>query len=792
MSRPLRAGLGLALLSLLTTALIAPAPAAAGFAAGTGTISGQVTTHAGNPVESAQVSVYTAETFDFLDATITDADGMFTLSGIAAGNVKVNVITNGFEQWAHGKPDFDSATVFAVVDGQTLTVNERLLPTGTIAGRLTNSAGEALSGASVTASNVDTGSSASGSTDEEGRYRLTVPPGVYVVRFMVDGVNQWAYQAREEEAAARFTVAVGQTVEVNDRLLPTGGLGGSLVDAAGEPVANATVTLYQDGMSEATTFTGEDGGFLLAMALPGTYKIAFSLDNGLVQWAYGKRSEAAADPITVAVGQHTVVNERLLATGSIAGRFTDQAGKGLPNYGVVVTAGGDDSSYYSTETDADGNYRLDTILIGQYLVIFTDPRTGRRQFAYGKGNADDADRITVAAGETTTVNDTQVPGAKIRVKAKDAKTGAAVSGFCVTLTGPSDGGACSDGTEVVIGDLAAGRYDVSVLPKEGSLYLAAHIEVTATAGQTTTRSVPLTLGGAIRVTVTNRATGKPVADACVDAVAPGSRGLADGFGYCTDASGKLQTAGLPAGTYNLFVMAPDGSPLGHQWVGSSRGTGDQGAAAKITVKAGKRTNAPAVRLDKAGSITGAVTRATDGSRVTEANVAYSAWDFGTGPSHGVDVDENGRYTLNRLGPYEWPLVFTARDLPRQWSGGTGNRLQAEKVKVKAGGTVTYNAALKLGGIVTGTVTVNSGTIEMGRLTAVNAVTGDPIGVADFDAAGTYQMKIIGPQPVKIRYYVLLTDNRQIEGWYDGVDDMAHATSVSVPGSGEKKLDLVAR
>ncbi|HEU4422369.1 MAG TPA: carboxypeptidase-like regulatory domain-containing protein, partial [Pilimelia sp.] len=689
MSRPLRT-LGLALLLVLaTTALAAPAGAAApaalaGAAASASTVTGRVTTHAGAPVEWAQVTLFTADTFDFIDSATTDTDGRFTVSGVPAGTIKVQFYANGLEQWATDKPDFDSATVFTVVDGQTLTVNESLLPTGTVAGRLTDSAGQAVVGAQVTATDLEGDAWVDGYTDDEGRYSINVLPDEYRVRFQIDGVTQWAYQARNQESAATFTVAVGQTVQVDDALLPTGSLGGRLVNAAGEPVAGATVALHQDGHSAGIAGTDDNGEFQLARVLPGIYQVSFSLGNGLEQWAYGKRSEAEADAITVAVGEHTVVNERLLATGSVAGRFTDQNGNGLPNYSVNVTSAteGDPNSYY-TETDADGNYRIDGILVGQHLVSFTDPNTNRSQFAYGKGNAADADRITVSAGETTTVNDSRVPAAKVRVKATDAKTGAAVSGFCVSLIGPSDGGGCTDGTEVVIGNLAAGRYEVGVLPKEGSLYLRGQTHVTTTAGRTTAVSVPLTLGGAIRLTVTDRATGKPLADACVDPVAPGTGGLADGVGDCTDASGKLQTTALASGTYNLFVMAPERSALGHQWVGASGGTGDQALAAKVTVKAGKVAKAPAVRLDRAGTITGTVTRASDGSRLLDANVAYSAWDFGTGPSHGTDVDENGRYTLGRLGPYEWPLVFTASGVPRQWSGGKANRLEAHKIKVKA-------------------------------------------------------------------------------------------------------------
>jgi hypothetical protein len=313
--------------------------------------------------------------------------------------------------------------------------------------------------------------------------------------------------------------------------------------------------------------------------------------------------------------------------------------------------------------------------------------------------------------------------------------------------------------------------------------------VTLVPGRTTSLPVPLTQGGRAAVTVVDAATGQPVRGVCFALREPHSGGIGDGYGDCTGATGKSTTIVRPAGTYQLFAVARDGG-YGHQWVGTDGGTGDQREAARITLRPGKITKAPVVRMDKAGRITGTVT-GDDGRPIGSADVSFTAWDYGAGPVWGTDTDADGRYTIDGLGPYSWPLVFTAHGYARQWSGGGGNRYQAAGVPVPAGGSTTYDMALARGSVLRGTVTVPPALPVQGwRLTAVNATTGDPIGVADYTALdnGDYTMPIAGGQPVKIRWSVHGDDFWQ-DGWYDNAADQASATKVPVPRTGTRTLDL---
>jgi carboxypeptidase family protein len=380
-------------------------------------------------------------------------------------------------------------------------------------------------------------------------------------------------------------------------------------------------------------------------------------------------------------------------------------------------------------------------------------------------------------------------GATLVVRAVDAATGAPVSGFCATLS-PIDGSGCGDGPEVILEALTAGPAQVFVSPGETSNYLSsADVAVTLVDGETTSVTVPLTLGGRVAATVIDRTTGQGVADACIVLVVPRRGGLPDGCGNVTDQLGRVTSYPLAAGTYHMFVFTPEG--YGYQWAGPRRGTGDQREAARIRVRAGQVTQAPTVRLDPAGEISGVVSDPA-GAPVPGADVSISAWGFGVGPSLNTVTDEQGRYVLDHLGPYSWPLSFTpGGNLPRQWSGGVGNRFQAETIRVRPAQTTSYDMTLARGSVLRGAVTVRGGAVaDSWRLVAANATTGDQMGVADSAEAGdlTYQMPLVGPQQVKIRWDAQIGEEDR-SGWWENAADITTATRVPVPRSGVRTLDL---
>jgi 5-hydroxyisourate hydrolase-like protein (transthyretin family) len=780
---PLRR-LGLAALSgvLAVGALTAPATAAAG----RGTVQGTFTTDSGEPIAGASVYAYTAGDQEFLADATTDDDGRYKLRNVRATDVKVQFHTMGMTQWAHRQADFDSATTLTVPADGTLAVDERLSPTGTLSGRLTEASGEPAAWVAVQAFTSEDESATYGYTDENGQYALSVLPGAYKVQFLRDATEQWATGKTERDAADVVRVAAGQTVQVDDTLLATGTLGGRLTASDGSPLVYATVSLYRDDTYVTATSTDEDGRYLFAGVLPGAYRVGFALEGGATQYIPGTAIRSGATAFPVTAGEHTTADDALVAVGRMQGRLTDTSGRPVAEHYVDIRPTDENSEVsFETTTGEDGTWSVEGVFPVDYVVSFIKPDYSRRQYAYGKGTAAAADPITVEPGATATVDDTWADGATLIVRATDAVTGAPVSDFCAWVSG-IDAGGCTDGTELEITDLAAGTFGVSVSPGEKSFYLYADDrDTTLTAGRVTTLSVPLTQGGKASATITDRVTGAPVRGACVDLAVLGRGGLGDGQGIaCSNAGGKLTTPALRPGTYEMFAYGVDG--LGHQWVGPTGGTGDQRAAARLTVKAGKIAKAPAVLLDRAGTITGTLTDGA-GEPLADANVGYSSWSSGAGPSHGTETDAEGRWSLDVLGPYAWPLQFSAGPA-RVWSGGGGNRFTAETIPVTSGATTTYDMALDPAAALAGTVTLATGSDDTWwRLEAYNAVTGDPVGVADAPGTAPYTMQLAGAQQVKIHWHV--SGDGSLEGWYDGVPDWEAATKIRVPKSGPKSIDF---
>ncbi|MFC7529263.1 carboxypeptidase-like regulatory domain-containing protein [Actinoplanes sp. GCM10030250] len=378
-----------------------------------------------------------------------------------------------------------------------------------------------------------------------------------------------------------------------------------------------------------------------------------------------------------------------------------------------------------------------------------------------------------------------VSGATLVVRAVDAVTGAPVNGFCATMT-PIDGNACDDGAQVTLTGLAAEPASVFVTTGPASDYLSSEaVPVTLVEGETTTVTVPLTLGGRISAAVVDRITGQPVADACIALAVPGRGVFPDGCER-TDEQGRVITNPQPVGTYQMFVYTPEG--YGYQWAGLSGGTGDQREAARIRVRAARVTQAPTARLDPSGTISGVV-RDPAGAPAPGVRVGITAWGLGSGPtSDVVTTGEQGGYALDRLGPYSWPLNFTpVNELPRQWSGGVANRFRAETIRVRAGEATTYDMGLVRGAGLRGTVTVRGGAaVDSWTLIAVNAATGDAMGRADSaDAADrTYEMPLVGGQQVKIRWFTGAGS-----GWWENATDITTAGRVPVPRSRFGTQDL---
>ncbi|GIJ20517.1 hypothetical protein [Micromonospora lutea] len=243
---------------------------------------------------------------------------------------------------------------------------------------------------------------------------------------------------------------------------------------------------------------------------------------------------------------------------------------------------------------------------------------------------------------------------------------------------------------------------------------------------------------------------------------------------CTGVDGgALVAADVPPGRYRLLARPYDKLRHGLQWVGRHGGTGQREHGVTIQVRPGRTVTAPTVRFDPPGTVTGRVTRAADGTPVSAGYVlplpVVPHPKYG---DHGPMTDDDGRYTLNGLGPYHWPLYFTGYGLASQWSGGTTDRTQARTVRVRAGATVTADQRLVAGSVVSGTIAVAE-LPNYSQVIAFHARTGDVVGTVDVGA--DYTLRLLPGQRVLLRCDCAYAPSR----WFPNAAEVAGARPVRV-------------
>ncbi|MGN9779597.1 carboxypeptidase regulatory-like domain-containing protein [Micromonospora sp. H33] len=610
----------------------------------------------------------------------------------------------------------------ALLLGATLALTGLAAPaqaadTGSITGRLTD-AGVAVTGGSVYLYGDDVAHWDYASLDDQGRYAFdAVPPGKYRVNFEAWGhPTQFAYGKTDWSSANLITVTAGGATVVDDELLPVGTITGRLVDRTGAPVPFASVSAETvDYSSSSYGSTDPDGNFTINV-VPGSYLVRFEL-GAFGQYAYGTLDRDAAAVFAVTAGGTVTVNDSLVPAGSVAGRFTDTSGAPLSGVDVYVSNG---QFFGSVQTDEDGRYRLDQIPVSTgYTVQFYNSALFLQQYAYGTVDPSAAARFTVTEGQTTTVDDQKLPTGSVRLTAVDSRTGQPILNFTSSIG--IDSRDTGNG-EVIYPTVPVGTHEIWA---NASGYSFDGASVTVVAGEQADVRLVMEPLARVTATVVDARTGAPLAGVCIVPVRVEEVRMPDGCGEVTDANGKVtQLISKGAGTYQLLAWPDQAEGYGAQWLGPLGGTGDLRRATQFDVESGETVTPPVIRMDRAGVIAGQVF-GPDGAALSQGAVRIAGEPVGLGGGFGAfAIGDEGRYRIDKLGPYEWPLLFDVHGQATQWSGGEGNRDRADRITVVAGGTTTYDYRLEAGVA----VTVASTTPFNGFLVARNADTGDIAGV----------------------------------------------------------------
>ncbi|MEV4621817.1 carboxypeptidase regulatory-like domain-containing protein [Asanoa sp. NPDC049573] len=556
-------------------------------AAVTGSIGGHVTAATGAPAGEVMVQALDADSYQGRGFTTTAADGSYRLDGLAAGHYIVSFNGADYaEQYFDGQTQIYEADPVAVTAGQLTTVDEDLLATGILTGRLTDSTGAPLESGLVRIYRADDQIQVGSGGIFDGVFRVAVPTGTYVVSFQpYDDLYQEQYVPGKlsENGAQRFVVTADQETTVNDTALTTGSLSGRVTRSDG--TAAGGIHLYAtpfngSGGGESAT-TNSNGDFSVPRLLAGEYAIEFMVGDRIEYFDRASDLDQA-DPVTVIGGKDNRVTPSLLPTGSVRLRALDAiTGATIRDF----CAGGRCSN-------GTGQLVLTNLLAGPNPIsVFSEANYVTR-----------ASTVNVLPNQTIDVMVRLLPGAKITTSVIDKATGKGLAGVCLFAyksgqvyipQGVGDD-QCSDAAgKVTLSRLEAGDYRVFAMPRNtgyGRQWVTANggsgderqaVTIKATSGRTAIApQVKIDRGGSIRGRVTDAATGAPLRSADV--------GTFTGQDQSTDGDGYYQIDGL--GPYRWALSYAGGPDYAAAWTGGAvsrfTATGTQvtaGAVATVDV-----------------------------------------------------------------------------------------------------------------------------------------------------------------------------------------------------------------
>lgn len=416
-----------------------------------GAINGTVTDQRGKKAGQVAVSLYAVidangYTYEQLARrTLTDDKGRYKFRDLPAGQYKLGFADTLYPERyvAEYYPDaLDSWTATVIDLAETKhQIDAQLGFAGSLAGRVTNGQGEALTGVGVELYRYfDDGY---GNTYWQPVNRTnTLGDGSYIFSGLATGSyrlyyidNQWPALYAPEfynnaavlEVATDVVVSDGANVTgIDVQLAPAGQIQGTVTDEAGQPIEGIGVNLYGDPDGDGywsslySSGTDSSGAYLVSGLPAGVYRAEFVdwMGRSRYQPAYYNGAATLESATDIVVTEGAVVqgiDAQLASAGHIQGWVINTDGQPLGNAIVLLytmVEGGDWYPLDSVATNAMGFYDLGGLAPGTYRVGFAyNLETGPIAVEYydNVATVEEAIDIPVVAGVIVTEINAELP-----------------------------------------------------------------------------------------------------------------------------------------------------------------------------------------------------------------------------------------------------------------------------------------------------------------------------------------------------------------------------------------------
>jgi protocatechuate 3,4-dioxygenase beta subunit len=652
---------------------IAPTPISGGGLQRGGTISGRVTdADTGLPVAGVNVAADLDEGGGYSDVR-TEADGTYTLIGLARGTYRVWANTDDqryVEQYYSDKLPWEDADLVAIsgpedVQGIDFPLKRAAIISGTV---FDDETGLPIRDVNVSVDFPNGGAYRDTVTDFQGRYTIAgLAPGTYVVTARAEDQgyvrNHYNHKARqeladlvavggqEEATGIDFGLALGATI--TDRVFD---------DETGLPIRDVNVNAdLPEGGFGVGAGTDAEGRYTIKGLAAGRYVVSVRPKDsreteGYVEEFYRDRLRwENADLVTVGEREQVRdINFGLGVGATISGAVMDSQ-TGLPIPDVDVQADVDQGgAYANTRTDASGAYSLRGLAPGRYRVwVGATDRGYVEEFYSERSRWENADLVVIGGREDVTGIDFGLAlGAIISGRVTDADTGLPISGADVQKDADEGGFHSSTRTDTdgryALPGVAPGRYRVWVDARNEGYAQQYYsqgpswddADPVTIRGQEEVTGVDFTLGRGATISgrVLDSETGLPIADVNVSA------DLDEGGAYNdlrTDAEGRYAFRGLAPGRYRIWANA-GGRGYVEEFYNDELSSDN---ADLVTVREREEITGIDFGLAPGGNITGRVVDGATGLPIAGMDVRASldGNDFSW-----TTTDSDGNYTLRAV------------------------------------------------------------------------------------------------------------------------------------------------
>jgi hypothetical protein len=357
----------------------------------TGAITGNVSNDADNsPIAGARVKAVLLGRLHWVVRTETDNLGNYELNDLIPGNYVVFANAAGFiGEFYDDTRLYSEATVLQLEDNETLAnIDFGLSEGGKIAGNvIADNDSLPLANAHVVAFlRVNPRVARHAVTGNNGDYLIdALPPGSYAVRANTVGYRaEYFDDVAELDDADLIDIAATETVDSVDFSLGFASAIRGVVTSEhdGSPIAGARVHVFDSPFFRVDlprfreTRTNEDGEYIVQLR-PGQYYVFATADGFNGEFFDDTQNLKEAELVPVAADSHTTgIDLALTRRGSISGTVTDES-TSQPIIGAVVEAFSETPlinfantvAGFRARTDSSGNYTIDNVPAGKYLVL---------------------------------------------------------------------------------------------------------------------------------------------------------------------------------------------------------------------------------------------------------------------------------------------------------------------------------------------------------------------------------------------------------------------------------------